>query len=145
MAKFVISRGNVTVEVESGIDAMVERLVREAAPRTIAALEAELDKIVDEARAEWPVGREREGREKGRPHSRDLFTVTLRFDPGAFAVEAVIENTAGRGTSSGDYAYKIKSGGISPWQVHVVRKVKAAEKRLAEILAEEMAAVLDGR
>lgn len=144
MARFVVGRGNVTIEGNDGVADMVEALVREAAPRTIEALERELDKIIDEARAAWPVGREREGAtEKGRPHSRDLFTVKIVFDPDEFAVDAVIENTAGRGTSSGDYAYKIKSGGVSPWQVHVVQKVKEAEQRLADILAEELARVLD--
>lgn len=136
MGKFVVQRGNVKIEVESGIDEMLERLIRDAAPRTIAALERELDAIVANAKANWPVGRER-----GRPHSRDLFEITFRFDPGDFSVEATIYNRA-----VGDYAYKIKTvTGVSPWQEYVVKKVNEAEYRLAEILAEELAAVIDGR
>lgn len=139
VARRVIGRGRVTLELESGVDELLEALFTAGAKRVVEALERELDQIVEEARAAWPVGRDR-----GRTHSRDLFVVTLRLDPTGPAVEAVIENTAGRGTASKDYAYKIKSDGISPWQVHVVQRVKAAEQRLADLLAEELAKVFAG-
>lgn len=138
MARRVIGRGRVRLELVSGVDELLEALFTEGARRLVDALERELDKIVEEARAAWPVGRERK-----RPHSRDLFTVTLVFDPAGPAVNAIIENTAGRGSKEKDYAYKIKTkAGISPWQVHVLQRVKDAEQRLADLLAEEIAAVL---
>lgn len=163
MSRWKIGRGSVTIEVEDGSDELLFQLAQEAAPRAVAAIERELDAIVAAARAVWPVG-ERGGtslrpgdtaggigelarrlRERAdRPHSRDLFRVTLVVMPD-LVVEGTITNVAGEGTSSPDYAYKIKVGELSPWQEYIVKKVREAEDRIAEILAEEMAAALDGR
>lgn len=134
MSRWEIGRGAVRLEVDDGIRDAMEAAIREAAPRTVEAIERELKRIVREAEAAWPVGREREGRERGRPHSRDLFRVVLTITPD-LAVEGTIYNDA-------PYAYKIKSDGASPWQEHVVGAVREAEGRIAEILAEEIAAAI---
>lgn len=136
MSRWEIGRGAVRIEVDDGIRDAMEHAIREAAPRTIEAIERELDRIVAEAAATWPVGRERDGREQGRPHSRDLFRVELRINPD-LSVEGTIYNSA-------DYAYKIKrkEDGRNPWQEFVVKRVREAEGRIAEILADEIAAAI---
>lgn len=128
MIKF--GRGNVSIDVDQDLDGWLVRAVQQHAPRLIAALERELDRIVAEAVLAWPVGRER-----GRPHSRDLFSVTIRITP-EFDLEGIIDNAA-------PYAYLIKLGQVSPWQEHVVKKVKAAEQRLADVMADELGTALD--
>lgn len=144
MSRFVVGSGAVTIEVEDGLVDMLERLVREAAPRTVEALERELDRIVEEAKREWPVGRRRPT-EKPRPHSKDMFQVVFKVDAN-LDVEATIYNRAGD-EKGNDYAYKIrrKEDGLNVWNAFVVQKVKAAEQRLADILADELGRVLDGR
>ncbi len=140
MSRFVVGSGSVRIEVEDGIRDALEAAIREAAPRTIAALERELDAIIAAARADWPVGRR--GPTDDRPHSRDLFELTFKVSPN-LDVEATIYNKAGDAKGN-DYAYKIKrkGDGLNVWQAFVVKKVAEAEQRLADILAEEMAAAV---
>lgn len=128
-----VARGNVVVEVDDALQPMLERAVEAAMPAAVKVLYEEIDKILDAARAVWPVGRERtSASERGRPHSRDLFDIEVRLDPSGPAVEFVVINRA-------DYAYKIKSGGISPWQAYIRKPILAAMKRIADETAAEIA------
>lgn len=125
-----VGRGHISIDIDHDLDEWLVRAVQQHAPRLIAAIERELEAIVKAAEPAWPVGRER-----GRPHSRDLFEVEIRITPD-FAVEGVIRNRA-------SYAYLIKQGKYSPWQALIVQKLKAAEQRVADVMAAELGAALD--
>lgn len=132
MRRIKVARGGISVEVDDAASELLERAVRAAAPKALEVMEREIDAILDRARAEWPVGRERTARsERGRPHSRDLFDLEIRLDPSGPAVEIVVLNRA-------DYAYKIKSGGTSPWQDLIRKPILAAMQRIADECADEI-------
>lgn len=113
----------------------LERAADDALLRVTDRLQAEADQIVAAARERWPVGRERAGAERGRPHSRDLFDVQTRLS--LDEVSVVVLNGA-------DYAYKIKTdqNGLlwqSPWQELIRKPMRERAPEIAADLAEDLA------
>ncbi len=142
MARFSVGSGSVRLNVDDPLRDVAIRAAREAAPRTFEILESYADKLVADAKAKWPVGREREtpADGQGRPHSRDLLEA-----------EIVVETNGtvrARVTNSADYAYKIKTSqnGVdgSPWQILVNRPFKAATPSLLESLKQAAEEILKG-
>lgn len=113
----------------------LDRAADGALLRVTDRLQAEADQIAAAARERWPVGRERAGAERGRPHSRDLFEVYTRLSMDEVSV--VVVNWA-------DYAYKIKTdqNGLlwrSPWQELVRKPMRERAPEIAADLQEELA------
>lgn len=124
-----IGRGSMQVQIGGALEASIRRTIDRLAPGLGEVLEAEAQQLRDGAVERWPVGRDR-----GRPHSRDLFTNGLRItDKG---VEAFVSNPA-------PYLYLIKSGknGLNgkSASVELLRKpLKKAAARAAERCGETL-------
>lgn len=129
--RLVIGRGMLRCELDDGLARVVRRVLQNAAPRTLEAMERKAKQIHDRAQAEWPV---RTGYSKSK---LDYGTRLI----GAGQVEAFVTNDA-------DYAVYIKGreqGGKSTW-VELLRKPgREAADELADVLRREMAAVVEGR
>lgn len=117
----------------SGFTGRLDRLAVDAVNNAIRRGRDAADQIVADARTKWPIGRERTGAEEGRPRSRDLFEIEERID--AEHLRVIVRNKA-------PYAYKIDTtqNGVSgnPWQVLVVKPMKAASRKLAADIAEDI-------
>lgn len=136
-----VTKGNAAIDSNDGIQKMVDRVIRELAPTVAPILDRAAAELEAGAVAAWPVGRER-----GRPHSRDLFEEGLRFG-GQDTIEAFVRNKA-------DYAFFIKFkkrnlasglGGKSA-SVELLRKpLKAIAPRVAKEVAEAAGDLIGGR
>jgi hypothetical protein len=133
VSKVRVGRGSVVVEIDDGIADALLAAAEAALPGAVDVMKAELAAVVDAGRAGWPVGRDR-----GEPHSRDLFEVDVRIDPVDFAVEGVITNRA-------PYAYKIllPGGYGSPWQKLIRKPTLDAAQRIADAVAKRLTEVID--
>lgn len=69
-----IRHGNITVTLDGGMQRGIREVIDRLAPTVSRRLEAEAAGLAAGARTDWPVGRER-----GRPHSRDLIEHGLRI------------------------------------------------------------------
>ena len=137
MAKVTFGRGSIRVNVDDGLARLVEKAVRNSAPRTFGAIDRAITWIEADAKARWPVGREREtvADGKGRPHSRDLLHGEVVIDAGA-------EKVTGKISQDAEYAYKIKTSqnGVTgnPWQALVAKPLKAALHGIVEEIGKEI-------
>ena len=130
-----ITAGNKDVSAAlsgSGFD-FTEKLLKTAAPQTFKIIEQEFSKILQEARADWPV------RAKGSKNSRAKLSMGVRLSADG-SVIAYIENTA-------EYAWAIRAGKDSETSVPFGKRVadellwkpsKKSANRIAKSLADEL-------
>lgn len=141
---FTIGRGAVALQFSGELTRAVEETIRKLAPTVIAAVEREVDQIVNEAEAQWPRGDEKDApraRNKAQPyHSQDRFISGIRY-VGNNTIEGYIDNDAVniRGQR---YWWFIKSGGVSPLQTYVRKPLRVAAQRLAQELGDELRAMM---
>ena len=116
----------------SGFD-FTEKILKTAAPKTFALIEKEFSKVLEEARADWPV------RKKGSKNSRGKLGMGVRLSADG-SVIAYIENTA-------QYAWAIRAGKDSETSVPFGKRVseellwkpsKKAANKIARSLAKEI-------
>ena len=116
----------------NGFD-FTEKLLKTAAPRTFSLIEKEFAKILEEARADWPV------RAKGSKNSRGKLSMGVRLSSDG-SVIAYIENTA-------EYAWAIRAGKDSDTTVPFGKRVadellwkpsKKSANRIAKSLTDEL-------
>ena len=133
-----VGRGKAMVELEGDLGRQIEGCIRQFAPTLLDVLDAETKSILDAGRGDWPIGRERTGKEAGRPHSKDEFDQFVRI-VSSDRVEGFIENRA-------PYVFQIKTSqnGVdgSPWVKLIRKPVEDAADRLGETMAEELAALV---
>lgn len=131
-----VGKGGSSIEMSSGLEDMVRRVLNESAPKVIETLERETAELRASAEASWPVGPDR-GR---RAHSRDLFDHGIRLPDGT-TIEGFVSNSA-------DYAWYIRTSrnGVNgnAFQKLVRRPARKMGKRIAEDLADELAALAGG-
>jgi hypothetical protein len=125
----------VSVEVGGELDAFIQRLLKQAAPTVAPRMEQEVRELMAESRVDWPIGEER-----GRPHSRDTFSVDLVLTPDG--VEA-------RLSSDAPYLYMIRpklrdGGGTTIWRRLLVKPAELRANALALDLSEELARMAGG-
>lgn len=132
-----VGKGRAEVTITGALADDLERELRELLGPLAEEMQREADRILqEEILPNWPV-------KSGR--SRDGWKTSLRVHPGSFEVEVVIFNEH-------DYARYIKSTRVgerenatrirSPFQEHVRKPVRAAEKELATRMADVLAAHL---
>jgi hypothetical protein len=130
-----LGKGGGQVQADREVASAVERVLRAAHGRVVERLERAADRIGVPAEARWPVGKER-----GKPHSRDLFERGLRL-PRKGVLEAFVRNGA-------SYAYYVRSmkgglGGKSAF-VELLRKPLRTEARMvADELADDLKAEIE--
>lgn len=129
MSAIVVSSGPATVEVSPALQAFVDRMIRTAAPKTVAHLEKVTTQIRDDALAQWP-------RRTGKSAAGLTVAVRVRSaDP--LVVEGVIYDPV-------KYVWYIRSkkvdGNGSPWVQLVAKPLKKLAREVAETLAHELAA-----
>lgn len=122
-------------------DKLIAAMIEKVAPRVAALVRSEVERIKRDAVAGWPVGRER-----GRPHSRDMFetTLVLEVDGNRYAVVGAVRN---RATNKEGEAYWrfIKANNLYGKSaiVELVRKpMSKARDRIELLLATEIPEVL---
>jgi hypothetical protein len=129
--KLKIGRGAAMVELNDELSAKLDRVLREAAPRTMDAIERTTEKLATDAQNNWP---EKTGRSKAG------FEYGVRL-PSLNRVEGYIRNNV-------DYAYYIKGkaqGGRNTWQELAVKPVKKALPDLIEDIRDEITGLLKRR
>jgi hypothetical protein len=119
--------------VSGHLEQAIRQTIQKLAPTVSRRMEDEAEEIRHEAEGRWPVGRER-----GRPHSRDLFEHGLRIDGSTLV--AWVRNPA-------DYLFYIKTyknglGGKSAFQELLRKPLKAAAGDVARDCADEIAALI---
>lgn len=110
--------GNVTVTVGPELQEWVDRCIRSCFGATVDAIEAEVEKVYDQARKEWPV-------KTGR--SRDGLRTSLTLDRTRGRVEGAV--LALVPYSIYIKPYKLR-GKTTAWQAYVRGPITLAKKRL---------------
>jgi hypothetical protein len=126
-----------SVEVSDELENMIKRVVSESAPTIIDRLEEVTTELREQAVPDWPVGRER-----GRPHSKDLFESGVRLS-GRTSIEGYVSNDAGY-----SWYIKPKSGphaGKSVFTTLIRRPGRKAGKQLAADLASDIKKLAGGK
>ena len=129
-------RGSTEVVLSGHIEAMVENTLRNMMPTTKATIERHLGAIEASAIDRWPVGKSR----KGSNHSREKMDSAVRI-LGPDEIDGIVRNNA-------DYAYYIKTeqnglDGKSPFQELIRKPLKAAEKDIAQAVADDLTALMN--
>lgn len=133
-----VGKGKSMVTIEGALADGLEAELRTALGPVGDAMQAEADRIVREAKADWPV-------KSGR--SRDAWRTDLRIHPGSFEVDVYISNPYSytryvKSTKVGkeDDATRLRS----PFQTLVRKPARAADKELAKVLPSIIARALEG-
>ena len=133
VAKITLGDGSAGVTLSDDLSGFVRDAIRRAGGAIGERLEQAADSVADEARAKWPVGRERR-----RPHSRDLFETELRVMSDG-TVSAKVKNKA-------DYVWTIRSKEKgSPWKEFVTKPAEAKADAIVAELGPELARLMGGR
>jgi hypothetical protein len=127
--------GDATVKMSDDLRRMVDHVARGVAPAAVAVLEAQVEDVASEARADWPVGNERTAvAERGRAHSRDLVV------DGVEVTSDGIRAFVGNGAEYARYIKSSKNGlrGKSPWQELIRKPMLAAVVEVVDQLGPEI-------
>lgn len=133
MAGLVIGSDTFSATLDDGFRQAIERAVREAAPRTMRAIEREGERLFREGQADWPV------KKRNSNDSRGKLYYNVRLTP-PDSIELVFGNRS-------PYAYYIRGnrqGGRHTW-TELFRKPVRSRKfqdRLADELADELTGAL---
>lgn len=123
-------KGRGSVELSGELKAMVQDILKEAAPAAKEALDAELGAIASQARRRWPVRQEKYGQSQD---SRGRIETGIRIIPPA-TIEGYIANSA-------PYAWAIKSGRDS--KTPVPRGLRVADELLWKPVRRRSKAIAD--
>ena len=116
--------------MDDTLDRIFRRAIDQARPGLLPVLEAEAQRLGENARAEWPV-------KTGRSRAAIVYGVRV---VGGDGLESFVANTAA-------YVFYIKGraqGGKSAWQELIRKPGLASVPRLLEILGNAMGDVLGG-
>lgn len=130
-----IRHGNAIVDVSGNLERQIRGVLDRLAPTLSQRLEDEVRELRTEAESRWPVGRDR-----GRPHSRDMFVHGIRID--GDAVSAYVRNNA-------NYAVYVRSyqnglGGKSAAGELLRKPLKESAAEVARDCAEQIRLLVKG-
>lgn len=86
--------GSVTVELSGDLERQIRAAIDRAAPMLVPRIEAETQRLADEAVRRWPVDEHPRRKFSPRPHSRDLFESGLYVDVNRGIIRGTISNRA---------------------------------------------------
>ena len=134
MAGYVIGSGKASIAVGPQLRQHVDRLLRSAAPKTVAAIERQVDDQTAGLRSTWP-------RKTGQ--SANGFEGNVRIASSApLVVDGLITNRV-------PYLFyereNGKRGGKHYWTEFVVKPSREAARELARTLAAELGSAAEGR
>lgn len=131
----VIGRGAASAVLSGGIEQAIRETLSRLAPTLGRRVEAEAERLERGAVGRWPIGRDR-----GRPHSRDLFDSGLRIV--SDGIEGFVSNRAPYII----YIKTMKNGlqGKSPYQELLRKPLRAAAKTVAGECADDVHKLIRG-
>lgn len=134
MANFVARQGNVSVSLDRDQAKFVSQAIEAALPGVRLAIHTEVQAIMDNAHAEWPVGKARKAL-----HSRDALEIRETVDLDRATYTASIRNDV-------KYAPYVKPrkwhGATTAWQRLVRGPMAALAKKLTTTLGPAITAAI---
>lgn len=130
--------GSVTIEMSDTLDVIARRAIEDVHPGLIDAISTETEKVYRQAKARWPVGRDRQDRTY---HSKDRWRWEM-------VVSSDYSTIRGRIVNDADWVYMVKPRflwGQSGVNELVRKPMRQAHKRLVNSLGDLVASRLGGK